>query len=161
MARTLSAIVIVVAFVLTAGHAQLPDKSADKATGKQSIEDLLAKARPTQVATLVPMEGAIDPGKYILGPSDMLTVSLWGIVSFSANLTVTPEGSLIIPTVGEVQVAGKRLLEAKKIIGDLVRQRYPSGSVTTTLTNPRSFVVTLRGAVLRQGQYVVTAVDRV
>jgi protein involved in polysaccharide export with SLBB domain len=47
------------------------------------------------------------------------------------------------------------------MVSDLVKQKFPTGNVTMTLTTPRSFIVTLRGAVLEPGQYIATAVDRV
>jgi protein involved in polysaccharide export with SLBB domain len=133
----------------------------EKTSDKPSLEDLLTKGRATQPTPAVPMEGAIDPTKYLLGPSDVLSVSLWGIVNFSQTVSVTPEGTLIIPMIGEVQVTGKKLSDAKKTVSDLVRQKFPKGSVTMTLTSPRSFIVTLRGSVLDPGQYVASAVDRV
>jgi len=161
MIRRLCALLLMGLLAFPATDAQVRDKSADKSTDRQSMEDLLSKARPTSAVAAIPLEGAIDAAKYILGPSDVVTLSLWGIVSFSDALTITPEGTLIIPTVGEVKVGGKKLSEAKEIVSGLVKKKYTAGTVTLTLTAPRSFVVTLRGTVLRQGQFAVTAVDRV
>jgi len=118
-------------------------------------EDVIAKTRA------VPMEGAIDPATYTLGPSDVLLVALWGPLSFAQQLTVTPEGTLIIPTVGELKVAGMSLADTKVEVSRVVRKKYIAGEVSVTLMSPREFVVRLRGAVLREGEYVVSAVDRV
>ncbi|MGH2567211.1 MAG: polysaccharide biosynthesis/export family protein, partial [Bacteroidota bacterium] len=109
----------------------------------------------------VPMEGAIDPATYVVGPNDMLLVALWGPLSFALRLTVTPEGTLIIPTVGEVKVVGMSLADAKVEVSRVVRTKYIAGEVSVTLISPREFIVRLRGAVLREGEYVVSAVDRV
>lgn len=109
----------------------------------------------------VPLEGPVHPDHYVVGPSDVFQVGLWGPFSVSYPVTVTPEGTIIIPTVGEISVAGIKLAEAKSRVLQKVRTKYLSGDVTFTLLRPRSIVVTLRGSVLRQGQYVVSSVDRV
>jgi protein involved in polysaccharide export with SLBB domain len=107
------------------------------------------------------MEGAIDPHRYVLGPSDVLFVGLWGPVTASHSVTVTPEGTLIIPNVGEVRVLDSKLADAKKAIASLVKRRYPTSDVTVTLLRPRSFLVSLRGSVSKPGQYTATGADRV
>lgn len=109
----------------------------------------------------VPMEGPVHPDRYVVGPSDMFQLGIWGPFSVSYPVTVTPEGTVIIPTVGEVPVAGVKLSEAKSRVQQKVRTKYISGEITFTLLKPRSIVVTLRGSVLKQGQYIVSSVDRV
>ena len=161
MGRLLFALPIAFLIALSVGDAQIKEKTTEKTSEKPSLEDVLAKARPTQAAPAIPMEGAIDPSKYTLGPSDGIVVSLWGVISFSEVLSVTPEGTILIPTVGELYVSGKKLSEAKELVSNLVKQKFPTGNVTMTLTTPRSFIVTLRGAVLEPGQYTACAVDRV
>jgi polysaccharide export outer membrane protein len=49
--------------------------------------------------------GGADPN-YRFGPGDRLTLFLTGDVESSYNLTVTPEGFVVIPQVGQVNVAG-------------------------------------------------------
>ena len=106
------------------------------------------------------MEGAIDPTRYTVGPSDLFSVGLWGPISNSYSLTVTPEGSIIIPTVGELKVDRMKLADMKKEVINIVKRKYPTSSVTVTLLRPRSFLVTLRGSVVKPGQYTATPVDR-
>ena len=118
-------------------------------------EDLSARI------TAVPMEGPVNADRYIVGPFDLFQLGIWGPFGVSYPLTVTPEGTVIIPTVGEVAVAGVKLSEAKSRIQKKVKTKYLTDDVTFTLLKPRSIIVTLRGSVLRQGQYTVTSVDRV
>jgi protein involved in polysaccharide export with SLBB domain len=107
------------------------------------------------------MEGPVDPAEYIVGPSDVFYVAVWGPMSLSHQITVTPEGTLIIPTVGELAVAGKSLERVKTEVREAVRAKYRIGEITVTLMSTREFTVTVKGAVLREGQYTVSAVDRV
>ena len=107
------------------------------------------------------MEGAVDVNRYIVGPSDVMSIGLWGgPITNIFSITVTPEGTLIIPTVGEVKVDHMKLADVKKEVANFVKRRFPSSSVTVTLTRTRSFLVALRGSVLKPGQYTATPVDR-
>lgn len=145
------------------GWGQVSDRTSilDRAMDQRALQSLIGReASPDQVRGL-PMEGVIDPQRYQLGPSDLLFVGLWGPITTSYSLTVTPEGSLIIPTIGEVAVANVRLADAKIQIAKLAKRRYPSSEVTVALLRPRSFIVSLRGNVTKPGQYVATGVDRV
>ena len=54
-----------------------------------------------------PYDRQVDTNNYILGPGDILNVGIWGSTPLSLNLAVNPEGTLIIPTFGELEVRGK------------------------------------------------------
>lgn len=142
---------------------QVQDRSSvlDRALDQRALQSLLGRESGADQVRGVPMEGAIDPHRYVLGPSDVLFVGLWGPVTASHSVTVTPEGTLIIPNVGEVRVLDSKLADAKKTITSLVKHRYPTSNVTVTLLRPRSFLVLLRGSVSKPGQYTATGADRV
>jgi polysaccharide export outer membrane protein len=141
---------------------QVPEASSilDRITDLRSLQSLLGRETTTDQVRGFPMEGAVDPNKYILGPSDILNIGLWGPISNSYSVTVTPEGSLIVPTVGEIQVNQMKLSDAKKEVIGVVKRKYPTSNVTVSLLRPRSFLVSLRGSVPRPGQYTATPVDR-
>jgi protein involved in polysaccharide export with SLBB domain len=107
------------------------------------------------------LEGRIDPAEYIVGPMDVLAISVFGVVPFSYTGPVTPEGTLIIPTIGEIAVAGETLANVKTKVQQALRKKYESGEISTTLWSLRSFKVTVAGVVKSPGAYVATPVDRV
>jgi polysaccharide biosynthesis/export protein len=115
----------------------------------------------TPVSNLVPLEGPVEPEKYFIGPSDILSVNIWVTPPLNFTLTVTPEGTLIIPTVGEVHVADVTLAEAKKLVISEIKKKYLSGSPSVTLLNPRQITVTITGTVRNPGKYILSATDRV
>lgn len=126
-----------------------------------NIRDLLGRGLISPTLPMVPLEQAVDPAKYVVGPSDVFSVNVWLGTGFSFRSAVTPEGSLIIPTVGEVRVAGITLAEVKQRVRHRVRKRYSDGDITVTLITPRTFIVYVTGLVVREGPYVVTATTRV
>lgn len=109
---------------------------------------------------VVALESKVDPEKYYVGPSDIIEVSIWMSPPQNYPLMVTPEGTLIIPTVGEVAVADITLARAKEKILAEVRKKYISPEVTATLVKPRPIVVSVIGRVLNPGLYTLNSVDR-
>jgi protein involved in polysaccharide export with SLBB domain len=138
-----------------------------KETSTSDLEGLRQKMTlGTQQFPTVPMESTVDPEQYVVGPSDVINVALWGPLSASLPLTsaplvVTPEGTLIVPTVGEIRVAGLSLADVKERVSREVKKKYLDNDVTVTLLSPRTFLVNVSGAGLNQDTYVASAVERV
>lgn len=107
----------------------------------------------------VPIEGAIDADKYIVGPNDLFTLGLYGYLNQQIPLVISPEGSVVIPTVGEVDVDGMTLRQAKEKVVSAVKKRYYSSEVSFTLNTPRTFLIKVSG--LTQGSFEVSPVTRV
>jgi protein involved in polysaccharide export with SLBB domain len=138
-----------------------------KETPSSDLEGLTGKLRlGAQQFPTVPMESTVDPEQYVVGPSDIINVGLWGPLSVSLPLTsaplvVTPEGTLIVPTVGEIRVAGLSLADVKERVSREVKKKYLDCDVTVTLLSPRTFLVNVSGVGLNQDTYVASAVERV
>lgn len=115
----------------------------------------------TQPTLSVPLDAVVDPQQYMVGPSDVLAVNIWTVPPVSLSLVVTPEGSLIVPSVAELQVTGLTLARAKELVLSEVKKKYAHGQCTVTLVRPRQVVVTVLGYVQNPGTYTLSAVDRV
>ena len=67
----------------------------------------------------LPLENAIDPEKYLLGPGDRLRVNIslglyeeliskeWSVENIDNFVTIGPTGNLIVPEIGPINVLGK------------------------------------------------------
>jgi polysaccharide biosynthesis/export protein len=133
----------------------------DQAGSKAQASDQKGKEGAAEGVLAIPMEGAVDPREYVVGPFDIFTLAFWGSPPLQYTMPVTPEGTLLIPTVGEIRVADLTLAAAKARVEQAVAQKYHPGSFTMTLIRPRSVIVTLRGFVARPGKYIASSVDRV
>jgi protein involved in polysaccharide export with SLBB domain len=91
------------------------------------------------------LEGAINPETYYVGPSDIISVNIWLSPPLNFILAVTPEGTLVIPTVGEVKIADLSLSEAKKQIVREIKKKYLMGEPSVTLISPRHVLITVKG----------------
>ncbi len=138
-----------------------PSSIWDQTTSKASQAEDKGKEDSGQRVTAIPMEGPVDPLQYVVGPSDLFTLAFWGAPPLEYTVPVTPEGTILIPTVGEVRIADLTLAKAKSRVAEAVEKKYRPGSFTMTLVRPRNLIVTLRGAVSRPGQYISSAVERV
>lgn len=133
-------------------------------TNKMDLQnmDILKQIEPTASTNTIYndqlLEGAVDANKYIVGPNDIFSLGIWGVVNTPLPLAVSPEGSLIIPSVGEVAVSGLTLSEAKSRVIAAVRKRFISAEITLTLVSPRRFLVTVTG--VGQGTYPTSAIMR-
>lgn len=127
----------------------------------RSTSDFIADPARWRSTMALAMEGPIDPNDYVVGPSDVLAITIGGVSPFTQSAPVTPEGTLVIPTVGEVAVAGIMLAEVKKSVREAVRRKYNTVDIGVHLLSMRTFRVTVVGAVASPGVHTVTPVDRV
>lgn len=131
-------------------------------SGLDLFEETRERTPPTAIIQPpgIALESTIHPERYFVGPSDIIAVNIWLSPPLSFNLTVTPEGTLIIPTVGEIQVSDMTLAEAKSRVLGEIRKKYITAAATMTLVRPRPIVVTVTGNILNAGLYTLTAIDR-
>ncbi len=94
----------------------------------------------------LPLESAIDPEKYLLGPGDRLRI-LWSVENVDNFVTIGPTGNLIVPEIGPVNVLGKTLAEVDREINEEIKQVYKSAKVSVELIRFRQFKVFVYGAV--------------
>lgn len=108
--------------------------------------------------------GPVGPG-YRIGPGDELVLILTGGVEAAYDLTVTREGFVVIPDVGQVQVSGLTLSELEDRLYDRLGRvfsgvrRGPEATIRFQLSlgELRTHQVYLVGDVQRPGAYQVGA----
>jgi polysaccharide export outer membrane protein len=142
-------------------QADARQSSSERIQRLESLQSQDALQVPPAASVAGPaFESTVNPAHYYVGPSDVLSVNIWSGQPVSFTLTVTPEGAVIVPTVGEIPVAGKTLADVKTEVGGLVRKKYASFPITVSLIRPRQVIVSVIGNVLNPGQYTLSAADR-
>ena len=136
-------------------------QSSQKTEGQLNRQEAnMSSLTPVYKSTV--QDGPVDPKEYIVGPGDMFSVVLGAVVPpLNFQILVTPEGSIIIPTVGEFPITGLTLEAAKKKVIQEIKRKYITGEPVFTLVNPRSFTVYVRGFVANEGAVTVQATERV
>jgi len=107
------------------------------------------------------LENVIDPDKYIIGPGDLFYINITGDRTFTFPTKVTPEGKLVVETIGIFPVAGKPLSEVQKLIKKEGEKKYKLKKVYANLMQIRKLRVHVLGEVRYPGTYIAQAIDRV
>ncbi|MDP2981959.1 MAG: SLBB domain-containing protein [Candidatus Latescibacter sp.] len=129
---------------------------------EEKKEQLLPGEQPAPEALPVFFDmNKIDPDKYIIGADDLLNLYLWGELDMQFRLTVSPEGTVNIRTVGSVEVADHTLAESKELIKKFVSKKYSGIDISVTLVRPRYFRLYVSGVVSRAGAVVSHPIQRV
>lgn len=106
------------------------------------------------------------PKDYVIGPDDQLLIDIYGQSEVFYNPTVTPEGTINVPSVGVISVGGLRFEEAEERIRHTLSNVYTairSGAtkVSISLGNIRSIKVTITGEVNKPGTYTLPSLASV
>ena len=107
------------------------------------------------------LEQAVSGIGYHMGPGDVLAINIWSPNPIAHQLVVTPEGKLLIPYVGEVDVNHLLLADAKALIRRELLKNYRNVEISITLVTLRKFQIHVLGQVKTPGAYLASAVDRV
>ncbi len=97
--------------------------------------------------------GVIDPG-HVLRPGDQMHITLWGLVDEEQDLTVDPQGNVLVPGVGPVHVEGLTAAQAPAVVTAAARRIYSNGvQIYATATGAAPTQVLVTGPVERPGAY--------
>lgn len=104
--------------------------------------------------------GPVDPATYVLGPGDLLELDLWGRLSRSVVLEVSPEGRIFLSGTGPLPVSGRTLAWAQARVQALVSETFRGVRSDLRLLRLRTFKVYVIGDVERPGAFEVNPVTR-
>jgi protein involved in polysaccharide export with SLBB domain len=103
------------------------------------------------------------PQNYIVGPGDKLVINVFGNSVVNWSLEVNPEGSILLPGMGNVYVSGKTIENATQMIKDRLRSNnYAIGNgtdVNVSLGNIRTIRVNINGEVKTPGPINVSSLS--
>ncbi|MGD9725902.1 MAG: polysaccharide biosynthesis/export family protein [Nitrospiraceae bacterium] len=97
---------------------------------------------------------AAGPG-YLLGPEDVLFISVWKDDHLTREVVIRPDGMISFPLVGDLEAEGRTVEDLR---ADLVKRltRYiPNANVTVAVTKVLSYKVYVVGRVTKPGEYLV------
>ena len=134
--------------------------TSDQSMSMEERISLEEKGFPVPTAQFQAIETRINPDEYIVGPGDMFYINIVSGEEISFTVPVTPEGKLIIQTVGTLFVDGKLLSQVQKEVKAAGEKKYKVTKVVANLIQLRNFRVHVTGEVENPGTFVAQAVDR-
>jgi polysaccharide export outer membrane protein len=105
----------------------------------------------------VPPKGTPLPPSYQIGPNDVLSIYVWKEAELTRDVTVTPDGKISFPLIGEVVAEGKTVTELKQTITDKLQNFVTAPEVTVIVRESRSRTIYTIGKITRPGPYPLTS----
>lgn len=89
-----------------------------------------------------------------IGPADLLSITVFGVADFSREFRVSNAGTIRMPFVGEIKVAGLMPAQAEAKVAELLQPDYVKDpQVSILVKEPRSRMYSILGALMKPGQY--------
>jgi len=108
-------------------------------------------------AALVLSMGVAGAAEVLLGPGDVVKLSVYGSPDLSLETRVSESGNITFPLLGQVAVGGLSVAAAEKKIGDLLEKGgyLKKAQVNMLVTTLASQQVSVLGYVNRPGRYAI------
>lgn len=106
--------------------------------------------RAAEQSSVEPMNA--EPS-YLLGPEDVLKVSVWKDEQLTQEMVVRPDGMISFPLIGEVMAAGRMVEDVRLEITKRLMKYLPTPNVTVTVLKVQSYRIYVLGRVLKPGEY--------
>lgn len=110
-------------------------------------------------STFAPLDRVPVTPSYLIGPGDELLIRAWGQVDINYRAEVDRNGSIYLPKVGVINVAGLRYDQLTDYMRNAVGRVFKNFDLTVTLGQLRSIQVFVVGQVRRPGSYTVSSLS--
>ena len=110
-------------------------------------------------STFAPLNNVPVGPDYLIGPGDEIRISIWGKIDADVALIVDRDGSIAIPKVGTVVVAGLSFRELKEFLRKEFSKYYTGFEMNVSLGALRSITVYVVGDARTPGAYAVSSLS--
>lgn len=93
------------------------------------------------------------PKDFLLGPEDVVEVTVWRNQDLSRTVVVRPDGMISLPLVGDVQANGLTASQVAEKISKRLSEYKENPSVSVSVKEVNSYFIYVVGEVLRPGKY--------
>jgi len=107
--------------------------------------DTLAKAAEKSSLIVTP--------DYIIGPEDVLEITVWKNQDLSKVVAVRPDGRISLPLIGEVTAVGKTPVQVTEDISAKLKEYKENPQVSIVLKEVNSYAIFVLGEVAKPGKY--------
>src|SRR5215813_3109108 len=113
----------------------------------------------TVPSTFAPVDNAPVTPDYVIGPGDEIQIRAWGQIDVDFNATVGRDGSISVPKVGVISVAGVKASDLPTYLKTVFGRTFRNFQLTATLGRLRSIQVFVVGQAKRPGTYTVSSLS--
>jgi len=126
------------------------------AYGQESEEKAKESQSPVAAASGGESKEKAKEYQFVLGPGDVLEVSVWGDETLNRQVMVRPDGNISFPLIGDVGAKGLTVESLRLEIEKRIKEYVPDTPVTVMLTQLASAKVFVVGKAARPGVYIMS-----
>ncbi len=93
--------------------------------------------------------------KYLIGPEDVLEISVWKNADLSREVVVRPDGNITIPLIGDVMAAGRTPTQLRDAIVEKLKGYQENAVVSVIVIDVLSYNIFILGEVPAPGVYTL------
>ena len=112
-----------------------------------------AETGPDTLAKAAEKSSLIVTPDYIIGPEDVLEITVWKNQDLSKVVAVRPDGRISLPLIGEVTAVGKTPVQVTEDISLKLKEYKENPQVSIVLKEVNSYAIFVLGEVAKPGKY--------
>lgn len=101
------------------------------------------------------------PLDYQMGPGDVISVQTFGKTNQNLSLTIDRDGSINLPDIGPIAVAGQTFAQLRKQLDDVIKNKTIGVDVSVTMGAMRTMQVYIVGEAVQPGAYNVNGLTTI
>jgi polysaccharide export outer membrane protein len=117
----------------------------------------LADSNPGVVTEPTASHKALPASDYIIGPGDVIGISVWKDDSLTRTVVVLPDGKITFPLLGDLVAGGKSVAQLKQTLEAGLTRYVADSSVTVEVKQSNSMIIYIIGRVNAPGRQVLVA----
>jgi polysaccharide biosynthesis/export protein len=132
---------------------------AESNTAKTAVTEAVVSG-PAMMPTREPLplpttekSSLIVTREYIIGPEDVLEITVWRNADLSKVVQVRPDGRISLPLIGDVTAVGKTPTQLTAEISAKLKEYKESPSVAIVIREVNSYAIFVLGEVGKPGKY--------
>lgn len=90
---------------------------------------------------------------YIIGPEDVLEITVWRNVDLSKVVTVRPDGKVSLPLIGDVEAVGRSAGQLAELIAARLKEYKENPQVSIVVQQVNSYSIYVMGEIARPGKF--------
>ena len=116
---------------------------------------MLVVAGGCQLQGVQPEWQSVPPTEFLIGPEDVLVVTVWRNQELSKEVIVRPDGKISLPLIGDIAAAGLTAQALSKRIADALAEFMSTPTVSVQVKEINSYHIFVVGEVGKPGKIVL------
>jgi polysaccharide export outer membrane protein len=92
---------------------------------------------------------------YIIGPGDVIEISVWKDDALAKDVTVLPDGRISFPLIGDIIAAGKTVEGLRKELSNKIKPFVPEPNISLIVKQVNSMFIYIIGRVNSPGRFAL------